>query len=66
MKTGKEEKGEGGRKEGRKRVGHWSTKVSFGMKRSNDKGEEKPVALPRDSKRMTSSFISLMLLPYDP
>lgn len=56
---------EEGKKE-EKRVYHWSTKVHFGMKRNNYKGQEKPVALPKDSKRMTSSFISLMLLPYDP
>lgn len=53
-------------KEEEKRVDHWSTEVPFGMKRSNDKGEKKPVALPKDSKRVTSSFTSLMLLPYDP
>lgn len=66
MKTGKEEKDERGRKEEEKRLDHWSTEVPFGMKRSNDKGEKKPVALPEDSKRVTSSFTFLMLLPYDP
>ena len=55
---------EEGKKE-EKKVDHWSTEVPFWMKRSNDKGEKKPVALSKDSKRVTSSFTSLMLLPCD-